>query len=102
MDQIDEIGKTDKFRRVKEIEQQEGELISQANVERPINLEDKIVSVFFEKVKKSLEHHNEKLKKSYYAKEIKISEAWINLIREFIDEFGVTGIKVFKIFSSVS
>lgn len=97
--QIDEFVRVDKFKKVKEIEKEESELIKLADVARPLNLENKGCEVLHEKVKDRLKSKFQNLKNSYDTKVVAISDAWISLIKYCITEFFLTGTKIFRMFS---
>ena len=87
-----------KFKKVKEIEQQEKEVIRLANVGRSIVLENKWLWELFKKVEQRVQQKFKYLKESYESKRVKISDAWISLIKFAMGEYNVTWAKVKRMF----
>ena len=96
--QLEEM-KMGEFKKIKEIEQQEGEIIRLANVVSTHGLENKCLWVLHKKVQERVEQKYQYLKTSYDAKRVKISDAWIALIKFAMEEFNITCSKVLKMFS---
>ena len=97
--QIENFEKLNSFRKIKEIEQEESELIKEANLSRSFNLEQKGCSIIEDKVAERLKNKFHYFKTSYDERRIPINSAWISLVKFYMNEFGISGTKISKIFS---
>ena len=97
--QLEEMGKLESFRKIKEIEIEESDLIKEANLDKSFHLEHKGWAILEEKVNERLKNKYRHFKNSYEEKRVQINRAWISLIKFYMNEFWVTGTKISKMFS---
>ncbi|CAI2358899.1 unnamed protein product [Moneuplotes crassus] len=97
--QIEEMDKIDSFRKIREIEIEEKDLLQETNLFKSYNLEQKGCSILEDKASERFKSKFDYYRSSYGVKRIAINSAWISLIKFYMNEFCITGTKISKCFS---